>query len=115
MDFKGHVALRQGRLHPLTGLDDHSRFSLVLEACPDQTTETVKTRLIAAFRRYAAYHGALPPTTESGAISSETQLEKDWASPNRRWQRMRPCEPASVASFMKRAGRSPPYSTSRRT
>jgi len=52
MDFKGHVALRAGRLHPLTVLDDHSRFSLVLEACPDQTTETVKARLIAAFRRY---------------------------------------------------------------
>lgn len=52
MDFKGHVPLRQGRLHPLTVLDDHSRFSLVLEACPDQTTETVKARLIAAFRRY---------------------------------------------------------------
>jgi transposase InsO family protein len=52
MDFKGHVPLRAGRLHPLTVLDDHSRFSLVLEACPDQTTETVKTRLIAAFRRY---------------------------------------------------------------
>ncbi|PBC03404.1 IS481 family transposase [Mesorhizobium sp. WSM3860] len=52
MDFKGHVPLRQGRLHPLTVLDDHSRFSLVLEACADQTTETVKTRLIAAFRRY---------------------------------------------------------------
>lgn len=52
MDFKGHVALRTGRLHPLTVLDDHSRFSLVLEACSDQTTQTVKTRLIAAFRRY---------------------------------------------------------------
>lgn len=52
MDFKGHVALRQGRLHPLTVLDDHSRFSLVLEACCDQTTETVKSRLVAAFRRY---------------------------------------------------------------
>jgi transposase InsO family protein len=52
MDFKGHVPLRAGRLHPLTVLDDHSRFSLVLEACLDQTTETVKTRLTAAFRRY---------------------------------------------------------------
>lgn len=52
MDFKGHVALRTGRLHPLTVLDDHSRFSLVLEACPDQTTQTVKARLIKAFRRY---------------------------------------------------------------
>jgi transposase InsO family protein len=52
MDFKGHVALRAGRLHPLTVLDDHSRFSLVLEACSDQTTETVKACLIKAFRRY---------------------------------------------------------------
>lgn len=52
MDFKGHVALRAGRLHPLTVLDDHSRFSLVLDACPDQTTQTVKARLITAFRRY---------------------------------------------------------------
>src|SRR5205823_10801621 len=34
MDFKGHVALRKGGwLHPLTALDDHSRFSVVLQAC----------------------------------------------------------------------------------
>lgn len=52
MDFKGHVPLRTGRLHPLTVLDDHSRFSIALAACADQTTETVKDRLIAAFRRY---------------------------------------------------------------
>jgi transposase InsO family protein len=52
MDFKGHVALRSGRLHPLTVLDDHSRFSVALAACADQTTETVKTQLITAFRRY---------------------------------------------------------------
>ncbi len=36
MDFKGHVPLRQGRLHPLTVLDDHSRFNLVLAACADE-------------------------------------------------------------------------------
>lgn len=52
MDFKGHVALRAGRLHPLTVLDDHSRFSVVLAACADERTETVRTQLIAAFRRY---------------------------------------------------------------
>ncbi|MER8470328.1 IS481 family transposase [Mesorhizobium sp. M0701] len=52
MDFKGHVALRCGRLHPLTVLDDHSRFSVALSACADQTTATVKARLVAAFRRY---------------------------------------------------------------
>ena len=52
MDFKGHVAMVQGRLHPLTVLDDHSRFSVALQACANQTTETVKAPLIRAFRRY---------------------------------------------------------------
>lgn len=52
MDFKGHVAMRRGRLHPLTVLDDHSRFAVLLAACAEETAETVKTRLIAAFRRY---------------------------------------------------------------
>jgi transposase InsO family protein len=52
MDFKGHVALRAGRLHPLTVLDDHSRFSVVLAACADERTETVRMQLITAFRRY---------------------------------------------------------------
>lgn len=52
MDFKGHVALRSGRVHPLTVLDDHSRYSLVLAACADETTHTVKAQLISAFGRY---------------------------------------------------------------
>jgi len=52
MDFKGHVALHVGRLHPLTVLDDHSRFSVALAACADERTETVRQHLIAAFRRY---------------------------------------------------------------
>jgi len=52
MDFKGHVALHAGRLHPLTVLDDHSRFAVVLAACANQRTETVRQQLIIAFRRY---------------------------------------------------------------
>jgi transposase InsO family protein len=52
MDFKGHVALSRGRLHPLTVLDDHSRFAVVLSACANQQTETVRQQLVAAFRRY---------------------------------------------------------------
>lgn len=28
MDLKGHFAMREGRCHPLTVLDDHSRYSL---------------------------------------------------------------------------------------
>jgi len=64
MDFKGHVAMHTGRLHPLTVLDDHSRFSLVLAACTNQQTETVKQRLILAFRRYGLPEGII---TDNGS------------------------------------------------
>jgi len=52
MDFKGHVALSRGRCHPLTVLDDHSRFCIGLTACADERDETVRKYLTAAFRRY---------------------------------------------------------------
>jgi transposase InsO family protein len=53
MDFKGHFAmLSGGRCHPLTVLDDHSRFSLTLAACADERLETVRQALTATFRRY---------------------------------------------------------------
>lgn len=52
MDFKGHLAMRSGRLHPLTVLDDHSRFSVVLAACADERTATVRGHLTTAFERY---------------------------------------------------------------
>lgn len=54
MDFKGHVPLGSGsdRLHPLTVLDDHSRFSPVLDACANQQTATVQACLTRAFQRY---------------------------------------------------------------
>lgn len=53
MDFKGHFALAGGtRCHPLTILDDHSRYNVVLQACAGETRETVQALLEAAFRRY---------------------------------------------------------------
>jgi transposase InsO family protein len=52
MDFKGHFPLDQGRCHPLTVLDDHSRYALGLEACVDEKGATVKQRLTGIFRRY---------------------------------------------------------------
>ena len=52
MDFKGHFKLREGRCHPLTLLDDHSRFNLCLDACADETATTVKACLTKLFRRY---------------------------------------------------------------
>jgi transposase InsO family protein len=50
MDFKGHFALINGRrCHPLTVLDDHLRFSLVLNAGAKERAETVQAAMIAAF------------------------------------------------------------------
>jgi len=33
MDFKGHFKLTEGRCHPLTILDDHSRFLISIKGC----------------------------------------------------------------------------------
>ena len=53
MDFKGHVGLAGGsRLHPLTILDDHSRYCLDVAACADEKTQTVQRILTQVFRRY---------------------------------------------------------------
>jgi len=53
LDFKGHVALAGGgRCHPLTILDDHSRFLLGLGAFPNEQDATVRVALEAVFRRY---------------------------------------------------------------
>ncbi len=51
MDFKGWTRLGNGaQLHPLTVIDDHSRFVPCLEACADQTRVTVTDRLTDVFR-----------------------------------------------------------------
>lgn len=52
MDFKGHFPVGKGRCHPLTLLDDHSRYALCLYASGDQTYKTVKGALTAVFSRY---------------------------------------------------------------
>jgi transposase InsO family protein len=52
MDFKGHFALGQGRCHPLTVLDDHSRYALELGACANEQGLTVRSRLERVFERY---------------------------------------------------------------
>lgn len=53
MDFKGRVQIERGTwCHPLTVLDDHSRFLLCLASCGNQRTETVKSLLERTFRIY---------------------------------------------------------------
>lgn len=50
--FRGHRALRHGRVHPLTLIDDHSRFVLGLWACPHEQGVLVQQHLTACFPRY---------------------------------------------------------------
>jgi transposase InsO family protein len=53
MDFKGWVRLgNDAQCHPLTVLDDHSRYDLCLQACADQRGDTVRDRLELTFHRY---------------------------------------------------------------
>jgi transposase InsO family protein len=52
MDFKGPVNTLAGQAHPLTVLDDHSRFNLCLQALPNQQTAGVQDTLSDTFRRY---------------------------------------------------------------
>jgi transposase InsO family protein len=53
MDFKGWVRLdNNAQCHPLTVVDDHSRYDLCLQACANQRGDTVRDRLELTFRRY---------------------------------------------------------------
>ena len=52
-DSQGHFEMtRGGRCHPLTILDDHSRYSIGLRACANERHETVQAELLTVFRRY---------------------------------------------------------------
>lgn len=52
IDFKGYVDTAGGRGHPLTLLDDHSRFNMAIRACARQEGSTVREQLIEVFRTY---------------------------------------------------------------
>lgn len=52
MDFKGHVGIRRRRSHPLTIVDDHSRYCVCLRDCCDETFQTVQRQLTRSFERY---------------------------------------------------------------
>jgi transposase InsO family protein len=52
MDFKGDFAMRAGRCHPLSVVDDHSRFALCLRACAAVNRSHVQPALEEAFRRF---------------------------------------------------------------
>ncbi|HEY7973976.1 MAG TPA: integrase core domain-containing protein, partial [Ktedonobacterales bacterium] len=55
LDFQGHLPVTTPsgtRCHPLTVLDDHSRFALGIVACADEQTATVQAALTSLVRQY---------------------------------------------------------------
>jgi transposase InsO family protein len=53
MDFKGWIRLNDGTpCHPLTMVDDHSRYAPCLAACTNEQTETVQGHLQTTFQRH---------------------------------------------------------------
>lgn len=52
MDYKGHYPTAGGECHPLTILDDHSRYSIMVKACKNEQGTTVQNCLIEAFEQY---------------------------------------------------------------
>src|SRR5262249_318454 len=78
MDYKGHFTLAQGRCHPLTVIDDHSRYALGLRACRDESQPTGKGEVGGIFRRYGLPERMLmdngPPWGAGGAGQGHTRL-----------------------------------------
>jgi transposase InsO family protein len=89
MDFKGHFATAAGRCHPLTMLDDHSRFALKIAACADERLETVIGVVKSVFQRYGLPERML---TDNGA---------PWGSP---WSSGQPRSFTTFEAWLMRLG-----------
>lgn len=78
MDFKGEFPLRDRRwCHPLTVVDDHSRYAVCLQACANEQSPTVRGHLERTFGRYGLPDAFL---VDNGA---------PWGDgPNRSWTRL---------------------------
>src|SRR5262249_56388221 len=78
MDFKGHFATATVRCHPLTVLDDHSRYCVGLRACGAERGETVRADLIALSRPFGIPERILcdngPPWAAAGGEAKWTAL-----------------------------------------
>lgn len=76
MDFKGDVAFGHGRLHPLTVVDDHSRYAVVLQAADNERHQTVQNAVQAAFERYGLPEVILTDNGSPWGDTGERSLTK---------------------------------------
>ena len=101
MDFKGHFSLADGtRCHPLTVLDDHSRFLLGLKACSCETETIVQDHLTAIFQLYGLPQRILvdngPPWGSCGSDQKYTALTVWLLRLGIAVSHSRPCHPQTV-------------------
>jgi transposase InsO family protein len=81
IDFMGQPDLPTGKVHPLTVLDDHSRFALLVAACATEQAEIVAAHVLMLFRRYGLPRRIL---TDNGSpwgtagTPGLTALEASW-------------------------------------
>jgi len=78
MDFKGHFAIGGGRCHPLTVLDDYSRYAVGLRSCGNEKRETVQESLTQIFLHYGLPDRILTDNGRpwgDGGVGSYTELE----------------------------------------
>ncbi len=77
----GSVLGNAQECHPLTVVDDHSRFAVCLAACPDQRTHTVQTHLERSFSLYGLPDAFL---VDNGAPWGSSYRDSHW-TPLRVW------------------------------
>jgi transposase InsO family protein len=77
MDFKGRFPLGDRQMcHPLTMVDDHSRYSLCLQACTNERSETVQQHLERTFRYYGLPNAFLVDNGVPWGTCSEVRWTK---------------------------------------
>jgi transposase InsO family protein len=76
LDFKGWHPLREGRVYPLTLLDDHSRFLLTATCLPNEIAGPVRTVLTGIFQRYGLPWAILCDNGSPWGVSTPTALTR---------------------------------------
>ena len=76
MDFKGDIAFGRGRLHPLTVVDDHSRYAVLLHASDNERHQTVQNAVQAAFECYGLPDAILTDNGSPWGSTAQQTLTK---------------------------------------
>lgn len=77
MDFKGRFPVGDRQMcHPLTMVDDHSRYALCLQACTNEQSETVQQHLERTFRLYGLPNAFLVDNGVPWGTCSEVRWTK---------------------------------------